>query len=95
MNTRMEFADSAIPSLQQGVELRFDPAESSWTVSVPARVVRPDDIAIEVLKRCNGRTPISAIVDELAQAFSADPDQLAADIDNMLQDLIDQGMLKV
>lgn len=95
MSSRTEFADNAIPSLQQGVELRFDPADDAWTVSVPARVVRPDDIAIEVLKRCNGRTPISAIVDELAQAFSADPAQLAADVDVMLQDLIDQGMLEV
>ncbi|MEZ5930578.1 MAG: pyrroloquinoline quinone biosynthesis peptide chaperone PqqD [Alphaproteobacteria bacterium] len=95
MTSRTETAESAIPSLQQGVELRFDPAENAWTVSVPARVVRPDDIAIEVLKRCNGRTSVAAIVDELAQAFSADPAQLAADIDSMLQDLVDQGMLEL
>jgi coenzyme PQQ biosynthesis protein PqqD len=93
MTSRTDFAETAIPSLQRGVELRFDPAENAWTVSVPARVVRPDDIAIEVLKRCNGRTSVAAIIDELAQAFSADPDQLAADIDTMLQDLIDQGMV--
>lgn len=95
MTARVEFADTAVPSLQSGVELRFDPASNAWTVSVPARVVTPDDIAIEVLKRCNGRTPIGAIVDELAQAFSADPDQLTADVESMLQDLIDQGMVEV
>ena len=95
MAFRPEFADSAVPSLPRGVELRYDPAEGAWTVSVPARVVMPDDIAIEVLKRCDGRTPISAIVDELAQAFSASPDQVAADVDTMLQDLTEQGMVEV
>lgn len=95
MTARPEFAHSAVPSLPRGVELRFDPAENAWTVSVPARVVTPDDIAIEVLKRCDGRTPVSAIVDELAQAFSADPDQLATDVDTMLQDLAEQGMIQL
>jgi len=95
MTARPEFAENAVPSLPRGVELRFDPAENAWTVSVPARTVMPDDIAIEVLKRCNGRTSVSAIVDELAQAFSADPQQLASDVDAMLQDLIDQGMVVV
>lgn len=95
MTARPEFADSAVPSLPRGVELRYDPAEGAWTVSVPARVVMPDDIAIEVLKRCNGRTTISAIVDELTQAFSASPEQVAADVDAMLRDLAEQGMVEV
>lgn len=95
MTARPEFTENTVPSLPQGVELRFDPAEKAWTVSVPARVVTPDDIAIEVLKRCDGRTSVGAIVDELTHAFSANPDQVAADIDNMLQDLVDQGMVKL
>lgn len=95
MAARPEFADSAVPSLPQGVELRFNPADNAWSVSVPARVVMPDDIAIEVLKRCDGRTPIAAIVDELSQAFSASADQVAVDVDTMLQDLVDQGMVEL
>ena len=95
MSTRPELGENATPSLPRGVELRFDPAEKAWTVSVPARVVMPDDIAIEILKRCDGRTPVSAIVDELAQAFSASSDQVAADVDAMLQDLIEQGMVEL
>lgn len=95
MATRPEISKSGVPSLPHGVELRFDPAEKAWTVSVPARIVMPDDITIEILKRCDGKTPISAIVDELAQAFSANPNQLATDVDVMLQDLVDQGMVEV
>ena len=95
MTARPEFADNAIPSLPRGVELRFDPAENAWTVSVPARVVTPDDIAIEVLKRCDGRTSVKAIIDELAQAFSASPDQVTADVEAMLGDLMEQGMVEV
>ncbi|MGI9417838.1 MAG: pyrroloquinoline quinone biosynthesis peptide chaperone PqqD [Geminicoccaceae bacterium] len=95
MSARPEFTASAVPSLPRGVELRYDPRENAWTVSVPARVVMPDDIAIEVLKRCDGRTPISAIVDELTQAFSASPDEVAADVDAMLKDLAEQGMIEV
>lgn len=92
---RADLADDTIPSLPNGVELKFDPAEKAWTVSVPARVVTPDDIAIEILKRCDGRTSVSAIVDDLAQAFSASPDQLADDVDDMLQDLAEKGMVEL
>ncbi len=95
MATRPELAVDSIPSLPRGVELRFDPVENAWTVSVPARVVMPDDIAIEILKRCDGRTSIAAMVDELAQAFSASPDQVAADVDAMIQDLAEQGMVEI
>ena len=95
MTGRPGFNNDAVPSLPKGVELRFDPAEKAWTVSVPARVVMPDDIAIEVLKRCDGRTPVAVIVDELTQAFSANSDQVAADVDAMLQDLVEQGMIEI
>ena len=69
MATQPEISKNGVPSLPHGVELRFDPAEKAWTVSVPARIVMPDDITIEILKRCDGKTPIAAIVDELAQAL--------------------------
>ncbi len=95
MSTRLELSKDAIPILPDGVELRFDPVEKAWTVSVPARVVMPDDITIELLKRCDGKTPIATIIDDLAQAFSANPSQLKGDIDLMLQDLTDQGMVEV
>jgi pyrroloquinoline quinone biosynthesis protein D len=53
----------------------------------------PDDISVEILKRCDGRASVSAIVEELARTFEADAAQVAGDVRGFLQDLADKGML--
>ena len=55
----------------------------------------PDQIAVEILKRCDGKAPVTAIVDDLAVAFSADRDQVAADVRAFLQDLADKGIVRL
>ena len=48
---------------------------------------------IEILKRCDGKAEVSAIVDDLARAFAAEPAQVAGDVRGFLQDLVDKGMV--
>ena len=53
----------------------------------------PDEIAVEVLKRCDGKTRVSAIVADLAAAYEAPAEEIGQDVAEMLQDLADKGFV--
>lgn len=93
MTGRPEVTESSVPGLPRGVKLRFDKARNVWVLLAPERVFMPDTIAVEILKRCDGKATLARIVDDLAQAFSAPRDQIATDVAAMLQDLADKGMV--
>jgi pyrroloquinoline quinone biosynthesis protein D len=93
MSARAEVCDDSTPALGRGVRLRFDQARSAWVLLAPERVLMPDEIAVEILKRCDGKATVSAIVADLARAFEAEPALVAADVRSFLQDLADKGMV--
>jgi pyrroloquinoline quinone biosynthesis protein D len=75
------------------VRLRFDERRERWVVLAPERLLLPDEIAMDVLRRCDGRTPIAAIVDEFAATFDADRKEIMDDVLALVQELIDKGVL--
>ena len=91
MSERPMVREDSMPALARGVRLRFDEARSAWVLLAPERVLMPDEIAVEILKRCDGKAAVSAIVDDLVRTFEAEPAQVAGDVRNFLQDLADQG----
>ena len=93
MSERPQVRDDSVPALRRGVRLRFDEARSAWVLLAPERVLMPDEIAVEILKRCDGKATVSAIVDDLARTFEAEPAQVAGDVRAFLQDLADKGMV--
>ena len=95
MSERPQVRDDAVPALARGVKLRFDKARDAWVLLAPEKVLVPDQIAMEILKRCDGKATFAAIIEDLAVTFSADRDQVAADVRAFLQDLADKGMLTV
>ena len=95
MSERPQVSDEAVPALARGVKLRFDKARDAWVLLAPEKVLVPDQIAMEILKRCDGEATVAAIIEDLAVTFSADRDQVAADVRAFLQDLADKGMLTV
>jgi pyrroloquinoline quinone biosynthesis protein D len=95
MSERPEVRDDSVPALARGVRLRFDQARNAWVLLAPERVLMPDEIAIEILKRCDGKAAVSAIVDDLARTFDAEPVQVANDVRSFLQDLADKGMVSL
>jgi pyrroloquinoline quinone biosynthesis protein D len=90
---RAEVAPQSVPALPRGVRLRFDQARDAWVLLAPERVLMPDPIAIEILKRCDGKANVAAIVDDLAATYAAERSQIEADVIAMLQDLADKGLL--
>lgn len=79
--------------LPRHVKLRFDEARKVWVILAPERVLAPDEIAVEVLKMCDGAQSVSAMIDELTVKYTAPRDEIGADVIAMLQDLADKGFL--
>ena len=95
MSARPQIRDEAVPALARGVKLRFDQARNTWVLLAPEKVLMPDQVAIEILKRCDGKASVSAIIDDLAATFAAEREQIRADVRTFLQDLADKGMVAV
>lgn len=85
--------EESVPRLPRHVKFRFDQAREAWVVLAPEKVFMPDEIAVEVLKRCDGDTTLKDIIDDLARTFEAERDVVAADVVAMLQDLSDKGII--
>jgi len=95
MSERPQVHDDVVPALARGVKLRFDKARDTWVLLAPEKVLMPDQIAMQILKRCDGKATMAEIIEDLAVTFSADRDQVAGDVRAFLQDLADKGMLTV
>jgi pyrroloquinoline quinone biosynthesis protein D len=82
-----------VPRLKPHVRLQFNEARGQWIVQAPERVLMPDEIAISVLRRCDGRASIAAIAAELAREYGAPPEIVESDVIEMLQDLVEKGIV--
>ncbi len=93
--TRAIIEDGSLPRLPQHVKLRFDQRRNRWIVLAPERVLMPDEIALEILKRCDGKTSVSAITEGLAEVYEAAAEEIGEDVAEMLQDLADKGFVQL
>jgi pyrroloquinoline quinone biosynthesis protein D len=91
--TDRAFAE-ACPKLARGVRLREDGVRGAVLLA-PERVLTASPTAVEILKRCDGTQSVARIVDELATAFAADRDRVAADVQALLQSLADKRMVEL
>jgi pyrroloquinoline quinone biosynthesis protein D len=58
-------------------------------------VFKADAIAVEIVKRCTGEATVGAIVDELANAYSAPRERVLADVSALLRRLADSRLLEL
>lgn len=84
----------SIPRLARGVRLREDAARGGWVLLGPERVLQPDPIAVEILKRVDGEHDLETIVEGLAQDFKADRAQIDKDVRRFLAGLAEKGLLE-
>jgi pyrroloquinoline quinone biosynthesis protein D len=86
-------SEATRPVLPRHAKLKFDETRQRWVILAPERVLAPDDIAVEILKLCDGVRRVADIIDLLAEKYTADRDAIGADVIAMLQDLADKGFL--
>ncbi len=90
---RPAMPETAVPRFAPHVRLSFDKRRDRWVVMAPERLFVPDEIAAEILQRCNGTTSIAGIIDALTAEFDAPREEIAADVLALVADLCGQGVL--
>ena len=83
-----------MPRLARGVRLRRDEARGAWVLLAPERVLKADQIAVEILKRVDGTRKLDDIVEDLAKSFSADRARVDADVRGFLAGLAEKGLVE-
>ena len=92
---RLIIRDDSRPVLPRFVRLHEDRVRGRWVLLAPERIVEPDEVAIEVLRLCDGRRTLGQIADELAASYDAAPGYDPRAISSrLLQDLADKGYIR-
>jgi pyrroloquinoline quinone biosynthesis protein D len=86
--------EAAVPVFAAGVKFRFDAVREAWVVLAPERLFLPDEQAVEILKLVDATRSLGAIIDDLAARYAAPRALIAGDVETMLQDLADKGVLR-
>ena len=95
MNERVLVGEASVPRLARGARLQFDKHRDQWIVQAPERLFVLDPIALEIVQRCDGVASVSAIVDGLAAKFNAPREVILRDVNAMLQDFSDKGVMNL
>ena len=92
-NRNISVSEASRPVLPRHAKLKFDETRQRWVILAPERVLAPDDVAVEVLQLCDGVRSVEAMIDLLAEKYTADRAAISTDVVAMLQDLADKGFL--
>lgn len=92
---RINISRGATPSLPKHVRIHFDPVRKAFAVLSPERVLWPDEISLDILRRCDGRSTLGAIIADLAAAYDAPEEEVASDITDFLQEWADKLLVRL
>jgi len=95
VSERALVGEASVPRLARGARLQFDKHREQWIVQAPERLFVLDPIALEIVQRCDGVASVGAIVDGLAAKFDAPRDIILRDVNTMLQDFADKGVMSL
>ena len=94
MSARTVINEDSVPRFCPHMKLKFDKRRGQWVILAPERLFLPDDIALEILKRCDGEKNVAAIVDDLVRKFTAPRATILTDVTALVQDFTDKGVLE-
>jgi pyrroloquinoline quinone biosynthesis protein D len=90
----MRVSPGATPSLPRHVRIQFDPVRRAFAVLSPERVLWPDEISLDILRRCDGRSTLGAIITDLAALYDAPEEEVARDVTDFVQEWADKLLVR-
>ena len=90
----MVTADSK-PFLPRHVRIQFDPVRQAYAVLSPEKVFWPNEISLDILRHCDGRSTVDEIVTDLASDYDAAEEDVKADITDFLQEWSDKLLVRL
>ena len=95
LSERAMVSPRSVPSLPKHVRIQFDPVRKAFAVLSPEKVFWPNEISLDILRRCDGRAAVSEIIADLAAEYDADEADVAADVTAFLQEWSDKLLVKL
>ncbi|QIL82583.1 pyrroloquinoline quinone biosynthesis peptide chaperone PqqD [Diaphorobacter sp. HDW4A] len=77
--------NTALPLLSHTLRMQYEPAQAIWMLHLPEGAMQLNDSAAEIMRRCDGKHTVQAIVSELEELFETEG------IAPQVQSLIDEG----
>lgn len=71
MNDLSRMQDAGHPALRKLFRLQWEPAQDAYVLLYPEGMVKLNQSAAEILKRCDGTRDVDTLIAELEQAFNA------------------------
>ncbi|MCY4237882.1 MAG: pyrroloquinoline quinone biosynthesis peptide chaperone PqqD [Rhodospirillaceae bacterium] len=90
-----EISSSCAPKLPRGVRLQDDKVRGGWCLLGPERVFQLDDVAVEILSRCDGVRTLEAIEADLAETFDVNVADMSDDVREFLVGMAEKGMVQL
>jgi pyrroloquinoline quinone biosynthesis protein D len=85
----------SVPSLPKHVRIQYDPVRQAFAVLSPEKIFWPNDISLDILRHCDGRSTVGNIIAELAADYDAEQEAVAADVIAFLQEWSDKLLVKL
>lgn len=95
LRERAMVSPQSVPSLPKHVRIQYDPVRQAFAVLSPEKVFWPNDISLDILRRCDGRSTVGHIIAGLAADYGAEQEAVAADVIGFLQEWSDKLLVKL
>jgi pyrroloquinoline quinone biosynthesis protein D len=82
------------PALNPLFMFRWEDTQQAYVLLYPEGVVKLNDTAGEILKRCTGELTVAELVRELQRLFDADPEQIEGSVIRFLEVSYAKGWLR-
>ena len=94
MTDILKIDEDVVPKFPKHVRFKFNEPRKEWVILAPERLVKLDDIAVEILKLVDGEKSVRVISKELSKKFNAPENAILTDVKEMLQNLSDKGFIE-
>ncbi|HWQ37990.1 MAG TPA: pyrroloquinoline quinone biosynthesis peptide chaperone PqqD [Burkholderiales bacterium] len=85
MNCANAFGAHERPVINPLFLLRWEHTQQAYVLLYPEGVVKLNDTAGEILKRCDGRHTVGELVEEITREFAADPARIGESVQKFLE----------
>ncbi|RVB79019.1 MULTISPECIES: pyrroloquinoline quinone biosynthesis peptide chaperone PqqD [unclassified Mesorhizobium] len=95
LRERAIVSPQSVPSLPKHVRIQYDPVRQAFAALSPEKIFWPNDISLDILRRCDGRSTVGHIIADLAADYDAEQEAVAADVVAFLQEWSDKLLVKL
>lgn len=93
MGDPVSISKDSVPKLRDFVKFRYNEVRRQWVILGPERLLQPDAIAVEILKKVDGEASVGNIAEVLTKTYKAPQEVITKDVIGLLQQLADKGFL--